>query len=459
MSNKTFSQFKDAFYSRINDFSTFDCAEFNILKVVLDGLHVDYVSKGKIRTPLFYPHFLYELFLFLKRIQNPSSIKQIPWSNAKVFIFNTTRAVESGNNSWVHFRCENILKHYGYENCTIVVNVPDHKLKYQYDYLSVAQFVKYKPLTNEDKKLRKDLINTFLVIQNSAIFSGSELENIKIAIQLFFDKFRIFNALLQNGEYKVAHFDAHYHHEGFMLALLRNGVLRHELQHGLIAPEDIFYVFPEKIRPIAKRALFPDKIFVFGKYWQELLRKGAEWEKDQVQIIGDYYYQSPLNESVKKEILDFKGDDKIILIATQTSLHDYFISYTLFLHDYIIKNKLPFKIILKTHPSENINTYKRLTQLSGLLHLDIPAIQLFEYCSIQISIYSTTLYEALSFEILNFSLDVDICRDYINGLIQNDVSTLLPLNEAPFGYLNTKKPIISPFYYEPFNPMVLKTDL
>ncbi|MFN5183945.1 MAG: hypothetical protein ACK5D5_13065, partial [Bacteroidota bacterium] len=42
----TFTNFKNKFYSRISDFSIFDCEEINLLKVVLDGLKVNYSERS-----------------------------------------------------------------------------------------------------------------------------------------------------------------------------------------------------------------------------------------------------------------------------------------------------------------------------------------------------------------------------------------------------------------------------
>src|ERR1041385_142656 len=81
--NRSFSEFKENFYRRVRDFSVFGNEEINLLKVVLDGLKVDYCSRGKIRVFIFRGYFLINFFFLLKRIKtffsgkNTSLVKQL----------------------------------------------------------------------------------------------------------------------------------------------------------------------------------------------------------------------------------------------------------------------------------------------------------------------------------------------------------------------------------------------
>jgi hypothetical protein len=69
-SKQSFSDFKSDFYAKVSDFTLFDCAEFNALKIVLDGLKVDYVSRGKVKSPIFQSLFVYESINLLKRLKS-----------------------------------------------------------------------------------------------------------------------------------------------------------------------------------------------------------------------------------------------------------------------------------------------------------------------------------------------------------------------------------------------------
>jgi hypothetical protein len=56
----------------------------------------------------------------------------------------------------------------------------------------------------------------------------------------------------------------HYHNEGKALAFKRKDIKTIELQHGLIAATDVFYVFPPQTKSIINKALFADEIWVYG---------------------------------------------------------------------------------------------------------------------------------------------------------------------------------------------------
>jgi hypothetical protein len=67
--SQTFSQFKTHFYERVTDFSVFDCEDFNLLKVVLDGLKVDYLKKGILNETIFKTSFVDKLKLQARRLK------------------------------------------------------------------------------------------------------------------------------------------------------------------------------------------------------------------------------------------------------------------------------------------------------------------------------------------------------------------------------------------------------
>ena len=90
--NQSFTDFKAYFYSKVTDFSLFDCAEFNALKMVLDGLRVDYASRSTIELHIFGPLWKYDFLNFLKRVkaktknQKQYSIAQIEQFKSKKYL-------------------------------------------------------------------------------------------------------------------------------------------------------------------------------------------------------------------------------------------------------------------------------------------------------------------------------------------------------------------------------------
>src|SRR5688572_24037924 len=73
--SKTFSEFKKGFYSKVPDLTIFDCEDYNLLKVVLDGLKVDYKKRGVLDQDIYKPSILNRLLLVARRIKHFKSIR------------------------------------------------------------------------------------------------------------------------------------------------------------------------------------------------------------------------------------------------------------------------------------------------------------------------------------------------------------------------------------------------
>ena len=71
----SFSDFKNDFYSRISDYSIFDCEEINLLKVVLDGLRVNYNKGNKIGSDFLLHPVLFNLKNGLRRFRSRNDQK------------------------------------------------------------------------------------------------------------------------------------------------------------------------------------------------------------------------------------------------------------------------------------------------------------------------------------------------------------------------------------------------
>ena len=326
MEIENFTEFKKRFYSRVSDFSIFDCSEFNLLKIVLDGLRTNYSGKGRIIPYLFFPLFVYNFFLKLKR-KNRFSINSISnklssFRGKKNLIVDIVRIQKDENGNYV-----SLYFYHFYKKLNNYVSISDTPFRsdfYYYDFTlrEVLDIFYYEELDETDIKLRDELLKSFSTIKKSDLFNGKELKNIQIAIHLFFNEYRACNRILKIISPQQCFFLCHYQKEGMILAMKRNKVKTIELQHGLIAPEDIFYMFPNVIKPIRERALFANEIWVYGKFWKERLLKGAEYTDQQIKLFGYYLLadkQTPalVNDKLKK----LKHNKKVILITTQTNLH------------------------------------------------------------------------------------------------------------------------------------------
>jgi hypothetical protein len=236
--------------------------------------------------------------------------------------------------------------------------------------------------------------------------------------------------------------EQHYHHEGLLLALRKRGIRSTELQHGLIAPSDIFYVFPKAVETVRSRALFPDRIFVYGDYWKSILRKGCEFVEDKIIVMGDFRKKNEDagSDEAMKVIEEFVSNSKIILVSGQTFISDFFSGYVKTLSNLISSRHPEWKIIMKPHPNEKLEDYSGVSSLDNVLVTRTNIHYLFRKAHIHISIYSTTLYDSLEYGLTNFSLDHEKFRDYTRDILADHIALPLSLDQDPIEkYLTNKQ--------------------
>lgn len=435
----TFSQFNKNFYSRIPDLSVFDCEEYNLLKVVLDGLKVDYQKKGIDKQNIFKPSPVSFLLRLARTIKHASSVarakkkcsKVAPQLSVPYLLFDNGRMAQKENEGNVSYNFDRIEKYLGSENCVTI-------------YQSKTELKKGEPIQNlflatlfsnysgEDKKMINHLKTTYFRIKNLGVFDKKELFNIRVAINKFFDEYRFWRFILRESTVKYALFQGHYHQEGFILALKRKEIKAIELQHGLIAAEDIFYVFPKVVQKIASKSLFSDKIFTYGSYWSDVLQKGFEFTDQQADVLGVYQESNTYVErEQKKKIDDFVSGNKVILVTTQTFLHSYFGNYVAWLSEDLERIESQVKIIVKNHPAEKASDYSSIANKKNVLLIAANTEYLLSICNWHVSCYSTTLYDATKYSCSNFSLYIEACSDYTDTFIKEGISQLIRKDQNP----------------------------
>lgn len=429
----TFSDFKKDFYSRLENVDIFNCGEINLIKVVLDGLKVKYDSRGNYRAYVFYPSFFYRLFRFSKTKFsktkfNISKFEQRikVFSNVKYCVSDIGRVVLGANKSVKSLYFDNIVNLLGRENTIIVI---DQKKKeapdYDFDFFELKTNAHLLPENIDSRLLRKNLINTYKTIKRSGKFKKDELRNIQIAFHNFFIEYKAWSFLISKLTNIIkCYFICHYHKEGQILALKSKGVECIELQHGLIAEQDIFYVFPPIIKGIRHRCLFADKIFVYGEYWKKILLKGYEYLDSQIEIIGFYLYDDFRGNIIEKEKIEKLILNRVaILITTQTFLHEYFIEFALALEKRLKKENKKVLLLVKPHPAENEKIYQEaFSNLPDIEVVNYPLSLLFDKVKIHISVYSTTLYDGIRFGVSNFVFKVKGCEDYVDEIIKSGIA-------------------------------------
>jgi hypothetical protein len=447
---ETFSEFKDHFYSRVKDFSIFDCQDFNLLKVVLDGLKVNYAGRGKYKAYIFSNEFIYRGYLLLKNKMSAGGYPEISrlkkFSHRKYLIIDPGRYKENSDggliSSYFYHFYNNLPDH------TSIVEASAHPEIFHFDSRRLSDELRYEPLSRDELILRKDLLESFKRIKTSLIFSENELLNIKIAIDLFFKKYREWDRILKILKPENAFFVCHYHKEGALLALKRNGIKGIELQHGLIAPEDIFYMFPPEIRKFREKAMFADEIWVYGEFWKQRLLKGGEYIDNQIKIFGYYLHENNiLPARVREKLKDLKGDKKIILITTQDKHPVEIAAYIRFLSKDLLEKKHNYDVWVKPHPAEKKGAFESLSSFENVFILEDNLDYLFKFADKVLSIYSTTLYDACRYKIPAYALFVESCADYVNSIVDSGVATKIYPDQNPVDLGEKAGHVDSSYYF------------
>jgi hypothetical protein len=256
-------------------------------------------------------------------------------------------------------------------------------------------------------------------------------------------------------------FDNHNYNEGLIAAAKVQGIRTVELQHGLITNNDIFYVYPDFVRSVASKAFFPDTIFVYGEGWKKKLEKGAEHESNDIVVMGDYTYSTPPKPSEQ-----INQKEKVVFVGAQKFMGKFYIEYIHTLAALLLKKHADWKILIKHHPSEkDKQQYDVLLQYPNVFFAadTDDLLILLRKSSIQISYYSTTLYDALGLEVFNFAVqNHSPYADYCREVVADGIALPIHMGEDPVELYHAKNDISMPpreYYFAPFNEVLAQKEL
>ncbi len=459
---RTFTEFKNDFYSRFSDPAVFDCGDINLLKVVLDGLKVQYATRGPVNTRMFGSKLIFRLQLWRNAKRNHENhTKKIAAFKAHVNtqtvwgIDYTGRGVSDGKGNLVSGYYDRLRTLFP-QNEFVILNDKPGKTPYN-NAISIeglaARFSYVQP-DAEDWVLRDLLVEAEARFVAGGLVRGDERLSVRAAFQKFFDEYRGWKRLLQVAKPKQVFFTMHYHREGFLLALKRAGVKSIELQHGLIAPEDIFYVMPKSISTIRNRAMYADEIWVYGDFWKNRLLQGGEYGENEIRVIGWYpRIAVTLNSPEYEALKQFIGTKKCVLVCTQTSLHEFYISLISALAQTLLDAKHEAVIIVKPHPHETTALYQALEKYTNIKIAQGPLDDFVQLATVHASIYSTTHYDAQRHGLRSFAWSVTACADYVKAVIASGVAENLAQGEDILKRMQTTENqtmIPATHFYAPF---------
>ena len=418
----SFKEFKKSFYSKFNSFSVFDGKEFNYFKLALEGMKVNYIGKGKFASTIFYNNLIYRILFIYKVIKQKvnGKLKSFDYhfeiaknfQNSDLMIIDPGRYKEDFDGNLLPIYFQNIYNSLKKDKSIFFVSqrkINGYKgFDDEYsDILLLGNIINHR-YSNVLRNELKLVLNNIIA---ESFFTKSDLNNIKCAFEKFYEQAIFWLKILEIVKPKEIYMVCHYHNEGLIFAAKKLKIKIIEYQHGLIAKSDIFYDFPIKLKKINKDTLFCDIIRVYGEYWKNKLLEGNSYKKNQIEVLGYYQFNRQFPNQKEKEIIEnFAGNKKIILVTSQTYLSSFYKKHILNLLDNLPNN---YRIILKIHPNEDENIYNDLLFTNDLLITLISLEVLFKYSSFHLTIYSTTVFDSIRFNVPTFLIYEENFKEYI----------------------------------------------
>jgi len=243
------------------------------------------------------------------------------------------------------------------------------------------------------------------------------------AAATFLYEYMFWNTVIAGSRLKKLYIVTHYHQEGLIAAAKNAGVTVVELQHGLISKHDLYYVYDSKFEALYEKSFFPNELWCFGEYWIRKFENSADVKSMNILSKGDFRWNNTTLEKTEKS--------NVILVTTQKNMFSV-----------LLKNYSDWKCEVKLHPLEsNTEAYFQLnlSDKVKILPVETNIQHVLAYSKIQISIYSTTFYDALGQNVFNFAwTDSGVSADYVSEVIAEGVALPLELKEDVISkFLNT----------------------
>lgn len=293
----------------------------------------------------------------------------------------------------------------------------DFSLKEMSDWFPTTSAIQHEIFDELKEVLRK--------IKKSEALSEMEFRYVESAFYVFFISFRRWHALLSIARPKTIVGITHYHNEGCIAAARLLGIKTIELQHGLISKQDLYYVYPKRYSNSLATAIFPNEIWLFGKFWKSVLEQGAESEFMKPLVVGNFIADASAQSS------GFTKENRILLCA-QKNLTEPYVEWIRFMKRHVLPLHTGWKLIVKMHPLEsNTEAYLNEEDYSvEVLPLNSSLAEELSKSKIQVSIYSTTFFDALGKGVRNYSLiDCGFSIDYAMEMVELKLAEPLKVSE------------------------------
>lgn len=232
-------------------------------------------------------------------------------------------------------------------------------------------------------------------------------------ITVFYNKKIQYINMLKKRAVKQVYLVVSYGHEALIAACQELGVECVELQHGTMNYYHVGYSFPynEKI------PYFPDKLELFGKYWQD--STPLPLKPEDISISG-YTHLNNMLINYK----DFKKEKNRVVFISQGTVATQMSKVALEL----AKENSHIEVYYKLHPGEFgrwRNEYKYLQKAAMFenLHVIENEIHLYELMAMSeflVGVYSTAIFEGLTLQCKTILLDLPGV-EFLEYLIKEDI--------------------------------------
>jgi hypothetical protein len=256
----------------------------------------------------------------------------------------------------------------------------------------LSRFIWSPGVDNVTQKIYSSLQESLLEVN----FRPSYLR--RILTKYYWTK-RIYGSLISFIKPKIIFLQAAYTNHALVAAAKEADISVIEFQHGVIDRYHPGYSWTRYASCYKNQMLIPDRIFVYGDYWQKELSGNGFWENE-LRSVGslriDQYRNQPVS-SIDGKILLHKKVIKII-VTTQALDVERLISFLL---EFLKFTTTPVELFIKLHPREYnrqpyevaFSNYSNVHFVSG--HETPSTFELISMADYHASIHSTCHYEAL----------------------------------------------------------------
>ncbi|MCW1713949.1 MULTISPECIES: hypothetical protein [Synergistaceae] len=294
-----------------------------------------------------------------------------------------------------------LTKYIAYRNCKILRSLN-------------SLFILYKIFKKID--LTQDEINNIKKIEKEIYFRlNVNIDLMKIIIDSvlkFKYDYLYYNKLFLKSKLKYVFLICSYGLEALIFAAQVNKIKVIEIQHGTMSDEHLGYNYN-----LRKVRYFPDMIFLFGKYWDDITNIPLDNN-------NKIYYGYPYLDSQLKKISKIKKNKNKIIFISQGIIG---IQLSQIAYEFALNNS-EFLIDYKLHPSEiniwesiypQLKTASKLSNFNIINDNQINTYELLAKSEFQVGVNSTLLYEGLAMNLKTILINLPGI-EYMKVLIENN---------------------------------------